>query len=62
MPVGDCAEEWTTLLDWPLLMQNGFLAHSCGEDCICVEFLSHNIIRLQLVKIGILLMLSFLDD
>ena len=29
---------------------------------ICVEFLSHNIIRLQLVKIGILLMLSFLDD
>ena len=29
---------------------------------ICVEFLSHNIIRLQLVKIGILFMLSFLDD
>ena len=29
---------------------------------ICVEFLSHNIIPLQLVKIGILLMLSFVDD
>ena len=29
---------------------------------ICIEFLSHNIIRLQLVKIGILFMLSFLDN
>ena len=29
---------------------------------ICVEFLSHNIIRLQVVKIGILFMLSFQDD
>ena len=32
MPVGDFAEEWTTVLDvdWPLLDQDGLLAHSCG--------------------------------
>ena len=29
---------------------------------ICVEFLSHNIIMLQLVKIGILFMLSFIGQ
>ena len=32
------------------------------QEYICVEFLSHNVIRLQLAEIGILFMLSFLDD
>ena len=54
--------DWSGKLNLSYSIKTGKKKVSFYDYTICVEFLSHHIIRLQLVKIGISFMLSFLDD